>query len=1074
MTGALYGAADTNGKTWPTDPVKTVAAANGTAIKAKFEGWYTAADGGSKIESTSTVSISANDGNVSNNTVTLYAHYAAVDTAVSTVNTALRMNANHYTMESMQAVDTQLAAIFGSAEGVRNADAATLQTVLNNLVVLEEDDGAPQVSVFENKTVIGDELEQHTYDDSVSTLVDSSSTGGVSYVMPGKAYYTYYCYTNSTHPVILVNTAETSDGNANSRVSYPTKVTMSADTNSSSQVRTRSGLVRSGWMNYTQDGPSEEVRKADWTSGSRTLTTNPYAGKLTYFGSYHNNQSGYGYYKQEQYVTLTPTFVDQGGVKQYALYTFTVTDDSYGATAADTVSLAGAANYGSYATAITDNGYAEVTPEHTITIFVEYYNTMNGSRTDNIGQVVDANGVGKAGGGKLEVYNNFTENGYKTGKWNKVDYLYRNAAGAATNEFIAPLTATNGTYSSYLANDPIYGQNDIGSFYYLMKSTDNATALYWSAYDAYLAVDGQETDYAGARVAGWNNAKNAITTQVTNDLSDSKVRDKMLSMPTQAVNAQNGDYISWPYTTNTQWSTQFYAPAKTRDDTLVYVHIYDRWGNTYTNILQRNLQDIEAPTGSSPARGEAVINETGGSGLKEVKITEYAKGGSGKMLPALQGMTDGSLTWNAPDHQFTVTGLPKGNNNYVYSMYICDNAGHDGTFNFRASADGSVVITVNDETMGGSYAQAAAAPAPETTDPADLIGAGAIDQGELTTLSVEEVQPDVIAANTIEEAQIVGSAAEEDRPDLYTFMLNEIYTVNLFADTGEYEMTLKSTTGGIVKAYVNGEFAPAKAGKVTVPGGSQVQIRVSAKAGYELQSLTMTYADGRTVDLVGAYNAEINSDVTVKAIFTSTNAKLRIRVENGAVSGKQELLVSPYSRVTAVAEAAPEGKVFAYWAQNGADDVPVSYDAVYMFIATSDVDLKAIYADEPVAQTASIVMDAASPTHVTVVNGANTLSYSGRITIPEGAQIEEFGMVLTNQSAADCTAENFVIGGQVNGKNVVKVTGKTLTEEGQCKININNVASGQTRTGRLFLTVKLADGTTQTIYSNTWSELTTA
>ncbi|MBR5620740.1 MAG: hypothetical protein IKW76_13485, partial [Clostridia bacterium] len=70
-------------------------------------------------------------------------------------------------------------------------------------------------------------------------------------------------------------------------------------------------------------------------------------------------------------------------------------------------------------------------------------------------------------------------------------------------------------------------------------------------------------------------------------------------------------------------------------------------------------------------------------------------------------------------------------------------------------------------------------------------------------------------------------------------------------------------------------------------------------------------------------------------------------------------------------------------------------------------------------------------------------------------------------------ADNFVIGGTVNGTNVAKLVGQTLTEEGQCKININNVKPGQTRTGRLYLTVKLADGTTQTLYSGTWSELTT-
>ena len=66
-----------------------------------------------------------------------------------------------------------------------------------------------------------------------------------------------------------------------------------------------------------------------------------------------------------------------------------------------------------------------------------------------------------------------------------------------------------------------------------------------------------------------------------------------------------------------------------------------------------------------------------------------------------------------------------------------------------------------------------------------------------------------------------------------------------------------------------------------------------------------------------------------------------------------------------------------------------------------------------------------------------------------------------------------MIGGTVNGAKTAKLVGQTLNEDGQCMINVNNVQPGQTRTGRLYMTVKLSDGTTQTIYSNTWSELTT-
>ena len=419
--------------------------------------------------------------------------------------------------------------------------------------------------------------------------------------------------------------------------------------------------------------------------------------------------------------------------------------------------------------------------------------------------------------------------------------------------------------------------------------------------------------------------------------------------------------------------------------------------------------------------------------------------------------------------QFTITGLPQGSNDYCYTMEITDNAGGVQTANFQADTNGTLLVTVNDETMGGQYADAANSSQTVVEDTGDNGG-----ESNGATLAVEEVTADEIKIDVIPEAQINGDAAvENERPDVYTFTVNEVYTVNLFADTTrDYEVTIKSTEGGTVKAYVNGEFTAPKAGKIAVPAGARVQIRLSSNTGYELQSLTMLYPDGRSVDLTGAYDTLIDDDVTIKAVFAKTQTLLTIRVENGAVSGKQEMLVSPNSRVTAVADAAPEGKVFAYWSQNGNDSVPVSYDDIYTFIATSDVNLKANYADEAAVQTANIAMDAASASHVTTVNGAYSLLYSGKITLPEGAQIEEFGLVLTNQSADDCTAENFVIGGTVNGKSVAKIVGQTVTD-GQVSINVNNVKADQTRTGRLYMTVKLADGTTQTIYSNTWSELNT-
>ena len=77
--------------------------------------------------------------------------------------------------------------------------------------------------------------------------------------------------------------------------------------------------------------------------------------------------------------------------------------------------------------------------------------------------------------GALEVYNNFHEDG---NTWVKVDYLYRNAAGIANTDFVAPQTLNeSGSYPYYDATDPVFGeQTNAGSFYYLMKPSDPATS----------------------------------------------------------------------------------------------------------------------------------------------------------------------------------------------------------------------------------------------------------------------------------------------------------------------------------------------------------------------------------------------------------------------------------------------------------------------------------------------------------------------------------------------------------------------------------------------------------------------
>ena len=675
-----------------------------------------------------------------------------------------------------------------------------------------------------------------------------------------------------------------------------------------------------------------------------------------------------------------------------------------------------------------------------------------GTRTDAGGQA-----VGKWENTQyLSVYEeSFTDT---EGSWKTSGKLKRNA-GTGTNipgeEFVGWQAANqDGTYTNYPAASPVYGKNPYGSFYKLLSDeTDHAAVTaYWAAYDAAAA---KGSTAAEARVAGANAAmailNDPVNGTITNDLK--KGVDMIRSYPAGKNNTaagQNGAlgrYVSWQTTGSTLWYTLYYAQATKREDALVYVHVYDYFGNHYTNVLVRDFQDYVRPTMTATV-GAVTVTEAGGSGISSMKVTNYSMGGSAMTLPALGGSINN--VFSSETNTFTITDLTPGK---IYSVYAEDRTTMNVTTDVKADANGTITITVVDTDNMDTL----------TNDEPQNNGAAS----PLTTMQIADVGAALLAEDTIYDVGDPAPAPAAADPNVYSFTLNDTYTVNLFAAEGrDYDVKLQATEGGMIKAYLDGEFAPVKSGKITVPGGSDLQIRVATKSGYTLESLVMSYADGTQVELLGSYTAEILDNVTIRATFAKADAMLTVRVENGTVNGQSEIAVYPNSRVTAAAAAAPEGKQFAYWSANGK---AVSYEPVYTFNGTADIDLAAVYSDGAVEKTAAIVLDAASDAHVTQVNGKYSLAYSGYVLLPEGAEIEEFGLLLTDKTADACTAETFVLGAD----GTARLAGTTLTEQGQLQINVNNVKAGAARTGRLYLTVKLADGTTQTVYSDTWNQLTT-
>lgn len=1077
---------------WPSDPTLSLTFDGGAEVSFQFLGWYNGTEDELGNVTYGTL-VTTNSLVLTTGDRTVYAKWAAtgndIEVFETTISDAQEINLNHYDEAAIEALDDELVELFGEDHALNQLEVLTYKTAITSAYeeleqsIIANDGAGPKINVFETKDKQLSELNDPAFgrylDDegqyNETTLISQvESLGDISYVFPGKAHYTYYCYTNNESPLILVNIADVAG--TNGRVSYPTMAQIDTiGTNASGQKRTRTGTVLSGWMQYTSDTPETATdRSNDYEILDMTVSS-PYASKYTYAGSACGGKSGYEYYGQSQYIVLRPTFDNIfSGNKQYALYTITAYDDSYESLVASQTSLAGAGEYGSFATgsSIATSTNADITPNNTVTIYVEYKNVTGFDGTDCGGQIEGTNQPG----GYLQCYTKYSAEK----KFQTVDYLYRISGGATNDELL--LTVPDAELATkYVANDPQFGQTNLGNFYQMVPSDSEVVAKYFEVYDQ--AKSGGATEAEATKLAG-RAATALANAEIKAKLESGAMTAAMLRNPTS--HQVPGEYYIWPQANASFMQT--YCPAPTREHTLVYVHLADRWGNEFTSVVRRDYLDKSSPTFTNIVTGSITVNEYGGATIKHIKILTYTKLDTRHLVnvqPYSATVVD--YSWNVADNTLTVTGLDPNLNSGMYVLYVEDHAGINNSTVIRCDSEGRFTITICDEYMPQNYQPTTPEDFDEGVEPEDLQNetgtaeAPPVDT-ELSVMTIETADADEAGGNTLEpnsELTVENREIEEVKAGnnvnfSYSFTLNEVYTVNLFTRPNrDYNITLKSTKGGSIRTYVNNQFVAPQGGKLLIPGGSNVQVKIITYSGYELSSLTLTDSAGTVTPLDGSYTAEIYDDVTITAYFVESTAYNTVTVNNGTVNGKDTVKVSPYTQVIAIANKAPEGKVFAYWASGGADGSIVSYDEVYMFYATADVTLTAVYTDESVAVQPSIVMDPASASHITTVNGKYSLAYSGKLTIPAGYTLVEFGLVLSNQPSEYYTDENFVIGGSINGVNTVKIKGESLTEQGQFKINVNGVAPGATRAGRMYMVCKDAQNNEVLIYSSTWSVLTT-
>ena len=279
----------------------------------------------------------------------------------------------------------------------------------------------------------------------------------------------------------------------------------------------------------------------------------------------------------------------------------------------------------------------------------------------------------------------------------------------------------------------------------------------------------------------------------------------------------------------------------------------------------------------------------------------------------------------------------------------------------------------------------------------------------------------------------------------------EVTEITLSADTLELEAGESAT--------LTAAIAPANATDKTVTWSSS-------------RTDIATVTDG-VVTAVAAGTATITAKAGGKEAacvvkVTQKASGFTVTVENGMITNKGNTASAQFASrdIARVSPTAPDGEAkFAYW-KNQVSGAIVSYDENYAFVVTNDVTLAAVFSEEEVTEAPVATLEPVGAVTETSA-GKYRLSYSCNAYVPEGYTILERGLLLTNKNTADSDA--FKLDGTLTPISKMEMT----PQKGQYVVNVNNVKSGQVRTGRAYVRYTDKEGQEGTAYSDVILPLTT-
>ena len=218
------------------------------------------------------------------------------------------------------------------------------------------------------------------------------------------------------------------------------------------------------------------------------------------------------------------------------------------------------------------------------------------------------------------------------------------------------------------------------------------------------------------------------------------------------------------------------------------------------------------------------------------------------------------------------------------------------------------------------------------------------------------------------------------------------------------------------------------------------------QVGFDFAGWNMTEAEIKAAIARG-------EDVTVLATWTKQIVYVNLTVNGGTGGGK----VEANFQTTVTANAAPEGKKFAYWV-DGNGNIK-SYQAEYKLFPVGDMTLTAVFVDADAVITEQILVS---------LDGIDTVSVEGKDVfyyswyVPSEYTFVKVGIIAVNK--ANYNEATFVAG--TSDSNVYDRSPGSPSTSGAFSWTKSNVAAGQTWVAKAYVQYRDAQGQLVTVYSD--------